>query len=115
MSALNLQTLGTRVLEMRGSRGVRETAREIGISHSTLSRVERGFLPDLETFSKICKWLQINPAEVLGLPDFNTINNQSVCVHFRKDQAIAPTTAEALAQMILAAQNALVVLEEQGG
>lgn len=114
MSTISLQTLGTRVLEMRGSRGVRETAREIGISHSTLSRVERGFLPDLETFSKICKWLQINPAEVLGLPDFNTENNQSVCVHFRKDQAIAPTTATALAQMIIATQNALVILEKEG-
>jgi DNA-binding Xre family transcriptional regulator len=111
MTTLTLQTLGTRVLEKRGSRGVRETAREIEISHSTLSRVERGFLPDLETFSKICKWLEISPADVLG---FASNPSQTICVHFRKDQALAPTTAEALAKMILAAQNALMELEQQG-
>lgn len=114
MSTLTLQTLGTRVLEKRGSRGVRETAREIEISHSTLSRVERGYLPDLETFSKICKWLEINPADVLGLPNFASNTNQRVSVHFRKEQAVAPETAEALAQMILAAQKALMEMEERG-
>lgn len=35
---------------------------EIGISKATLSRIERGSLPDIETFIKICNWLQVeNP------------------------------------------------------
>lgn len=110
MSALTLQTLGIRVLEKRGSRGVRETALEIGISHSTLSRIERGFLPDLETFSKICKWLKIDPSDVLGVSKPES-PNQTVSVHFRKDLAITPTTAEALAQAILCAQRAIMVME----
>ena len=35
---------------------------KIGISKATLSRIERGSLPDIETFIKICNWLQVeNP------------------------------------------------------
>ena len=32
-------------------------AKQIGISKATLSRVENGKVPDLNTFSKIIKWL----------------------------------------------------------
>ena len=49
MQKLTLETLGLKVLEKREDRGVREVAKEIGISPATLSRVERGNLPDLET------------------------------------------------------------------
>lgn len=37
--------------------GIREISKQIGISASTFSRVENGATPDLETFFKICKWL----------------------------------------------------------
>ena len=30
-------------------------------------RVERGNLPDLDTFKKICQWLEVDPGQVLGL------------------------------------------------
>ena len=112
MSKITLESLGRRLLEKRGERGVRDVAREIGISHSTLSRVERGYLPDLETFSKICKWLKINPGDVLGKPAVSKSPRTTVSVHFRKDQTLAPRTAQALAQMILAAQRALVAMDE---
>ena len=94
--------------------GIREAAKEIGVSPATLSRVERGYLPDIETFSKICKWLNINPGEVLGtVPP--AAATPRVAVHFKKDSAIAPTTAQALAQMILAAQRALIASEGNSG
>jgi transcriptional regulator with XRE-family HTH domain len=110
---ISLESLGRKLVEQRGERGVRETAREIGISHSTLSRVERGYLPDLETFSKICKWLKIDPGEVLGVASAAKQAKPKVSVHFRKDQTLAPKTAQALAQMILAAQRALIAMEEE--
>src|SRR6266436_1381200 len=108
MAKLTLQTLGRRLLEKQGDRGVRETAAEIGISPATLSRVERGSLPDLETFRKICRWLKIDPGEVLGIKVAAAPVAPKAAVHFRKDREIAPRTAQALAKLILAAQRALL-------
>ena len=40
--------------------GLREFAKQIGISTSTLSRIERGNKPDLDTVILICKWLKMD-------------------------------------------------------
>lgn len=107
MPKRTLQSLGRKLKEKRGDTGIRVVATEIGISPATLSRVERGHLPDLETFSKICKWLNIDPAEILGIKPVESEMPQ-VAVHFRKETALSPTTAQALAQLILAAQRAML-------
>lgn len=111
-----LQTLGRRLLEARGERGIRAVAAEIGISHATLSRIERGLMPDLETFSKVCRWLGVDPGEVLRIkgrePEAGT-ETPVAAVHFRKDQALQPKTAQALAQLILAASRAMAVREKR--
>jgi transcriptional regulator with XRE-family HTH domain len=111
MGKLTLQTLGRRLSEKQGDRGVRKTAAEIGISPATLSRVERGYMPDLETFGKICRWLEIDPGEVLGIKAAPAAVAPKVAVHFRKDREISPRTAKALANLILAAQRALLYSE----
>ena len=46
--------LAYRVLEKRG---IREVAKEIGLSHGTLSRIERGETFDHVTFIKLFNWL----------------------------------------------------------
>jgi transcriptional regulator with XRE-family HTH domain len=113
MPRLTLEAIGLKVIEKRGDKGVREVAKEIGTSPSTLSRVERGHLPDLETFGKICRWLDIDPGEVLGTkPDAPTRAVASIQTHFRKDDAVNPKTAQALADLILKAHEALVLLED---
>lgn len=116
MPKLPLQALGRRLLDKRGSVGVREAAREIGVSPATLSRVERGHLPDLETFKKICLWLDVDPGQVLGVSPASgpPSPRPEVAVHFRKDRALKPATAQALAQMILAAQRAWLVSKGGG-
>lgn len=108
MPKISIENLASQLQGKRGSTGVRKTAKDIGISPATLSRVENGNMPDLETFSKICKWLQIDPGEILG------INTQlpNVTIEFRKDEAIKPTTSQALAELITAAQAALVKSNE---
>ena len=98
-----LENLGRLVQEKRGDRGVREVARAIGISHATLSRVERGHLPDLENYQKICKWLGVDITSVAGLPK-QAPAGKVPQIHFRKKATVSPQTAQALAQMILAAQ-----------
>lgn len=108
MKRLTLDNIGREVEERRGKTGIRAAAKEIGISASTLSRIENGYLPDLETFKKICEWLDVNPGDVLGTKT-STNSNQSnqTSVHFKKDAAVDKKTAEALATMILSAQRAL--------
>jgi transcriptional regulator with XRE-family HTH domain len=101
-----LEDLGRLLQQRRGSRGIREVAREIGISHATLLRVERGHLPDLENYQKICKWLRIDVASIVG--PVSQVGSQPVPqVHFRKIPTVSPKTAQALANMILAAQAML--------
>ena len=108
MKAPTLQTLGRMLKEKRGGQGIRKVAAEIGISHATLSRVERGFLPDLETFRKICEWLDVDPGKVLRVKSARSEPGQpTVSVHFRKKSSVAPETAQALANLILAAQRAM--------
>lgn len=102
-----LENLGLRVREKRGQQGIRAAAKEIGISHATLSRVERGYLPDLERYEKICKWLGVGVET--GKPRQDAAPPSGVAyVHFRKENTTSPDTAQALAEMILAAQNSLL-------
>jgi transcriptional regulator with XRE-family HTH domain len=99
-----LENLGRLLQEKRGDRGIREVAREIGISHATLSRVERGHLPDLENYQKICRWIGI---DVPSLASISSKKEPSAIpqVHFRKAPTVSPKTAQALAQLILTAQK----------
>lgn len=107
---MTLESLGRMIVKKRGDQGVRAAAKEVGVSPSTLSRVENGHLPDLENFRKICTWLGIDPASVV---DTKATGAQAdvARVHFKKDGAIRRETASALAELILAAQRALDVQE----
>lgn len=100
-----LENLGRRVMEKRGAQGIRAAAKEIGISHATLSRVERGFLPDLENYRKLCVWLGVE-LDQTNVPQNNSVTGVAQ-VHFKKDKNSSPETAQALAELILAAQRAL--------
>ena len=106
-----LASLGKLVARKRGKVGIRTTAREIGLSPATLSRVENGQLPDLENFTKLCRWLEVDPAGVLGF-DPDALDRPTVAVHFRSQQTMVPETAAALQDLILAAQKRLT--EETG-
>ena len=107
MPATSLKSLGALVAKRRGGLGIRAAAAKIGISPATLSRVENGQLPDLENFGKICRWLKIDPAAILGL-DVTGNDPPVAAVHFRKERAMKLETARALAEMILAAQRAIM-------
>lgn len=108
---MQVSRLGPLVRKRRGEQGLRETALEVGVSPATLSRVERGQIPDIDTFSKLCSWLKVDPAEFLGLPRPVKGDKAGVSaerpvpsVHFRAKSATSPQAAQDLAQLILAAQ-----------
>ena len=103
---LPIEEFGRLIAVKRGARGVRAAAADVGTSPATLSRVENGHMPDLETFAKICRWLEKDPREFLGLEHGGDTSRQTV-VHFRKKKTIAPETAVALGELILAAQRAI--------
>ncbi len=86
----------------RGSNGLREAAKEIGeISYTTLSRIEQGNVPDVDTFIRICKWLEM-PTDAFiidGEPEQAGSNKKLVAL-LRSDQTLPRNVAEALIEMI---------------
>ena len=99
MGKFSTREFANRVSKARVGRGIRAVALEIGISHATLSRVEKGHLPDLETFQKICSWLKVDPNEFLGTKQVDR-QTPEVRVHFKKDRTLHPETSKALAELI---------------
>ncbi len=106
MDTIKLNTLGINLQQKRGDKGIREVAKEIGTSPTTLSRVENGHIPDLQTFTKICTWMEVDPGEVLGTKLSDSATSQA-SVHFRKPQTLDSSVANSLANMIVAAQRAM--------
>lgn len=108
---MTLLRLGALLRERRGGRGIRVVADEIGVSPATLTRVEGGRLPDIETFKKICQWLKVNPADILGIDVSSPpgISDEpplpAVAFHPRADRTLLPGAAADLAQLIVAAHR----------
>lgn len=105
MERLSPAGLGQKVARKRGSMGIRAAAGEIGVSAATLSRVERGHLPDSRTLGKICVWVGVDPAAVIGggVPAQRTL--PAVQMGFKQGQAFSAKTAKSLASLIIAAHN----------
>lgn len=109
MAKVTLQNLGTIVREKRGTHGLKEVAAQIGTSAPTLSRIEAGKMPDIQTFRKLCQWLSVDPSSLLGLsaklPE--TTEEGLVVAHLKARREIDPATATALAHAIIQAQKIL--------
>ncbi len=111
--ALTISDLGRLLAAKRGSRGVRAAALDAGVSPATFSRVENGHMPDLETFAKLCGWLQRDPREFLGMDSRESRNEgPAAVVHFKKKKTVSLETAKALGELILAAQRAIRARED---
>ena len=65
-------------------------------------RIEEGRIPDLQTFAKVCRWLERDPGEFLGVATERSTSDR-VTAHFRVDRALDKKTAEALAAMVVLA------------
>jgi transcriptional regulator with XRE-family HTH domain len=104
--AIAIEDFGLLIAQKRAGRGVRAAALDADVSRATLSRVENGHMPDLVTFAKLCKWLNRDPREFLGLETAPS-KEQNAVVHFRKKKTVSLETANALGELILAAQRAM--------
>jgi len=113
MSSLDTQRFSEMIKSKRGSIGLRALATEIGVSASTLSRIEQGNLPDIDTYLKLCDWLEVSPDffTVSGLSEENA--KFGVIAHLRADKSLPSETAEALIRMINLAYDATTNTKEK--
>lgn len=103
---LDKDLLAAMVKTKRGGKGLRDTAKEIGdISPSTLSRVENGKMPDMETFLLLCNWLQVSPAELFKKTEELEAPSDSdtIEIQLRASKKLDPAIANALAELVKAA------------
>jgi transcriptional regulator with XRE-family HTH domain len=89
---MKIEDVARLLSKKRGNMGVRAAAAEIGISPTTLSRVENGHVPDVGTLNKICVWLEEDPSQFTGIGGLQ--------VAFKKKKTAPPKTAQSLARLI---------------
>lgn len=113
---LDTERLASLVKTKRGSRGLRDTAKEIGnVSPSTISRVENGKTPDMETFLALCDWLEVPPAELIkNTEEEETLDTpDAISIQLRADKNLDPAIANALASLVKAAYKDLSGKKEE--
>ena len=114
---IDLPKLSAFLRTRRAEKGLRATAEEIGgVSASTLSRIEQGNVPDLDTFMRICRWLGVEPSEfmaaqgkgktVLASAEAASQTPEVIEAHLRADRVLPPETIDALSQMVRLAYKA---------
>ena len=97
---LDTQKLADMVKSKRGKTGLRTIAEEIGISASTLSRIEQGNLPDVETFIILCRWLNVSTEYFTNDNPQEKSPQEQFLAHLRADRTLPESTARALMEMI---------------
>ncbi|WP_462251152.1 helix-turn-helix domain-containing protein [Ekhidna sp.] len=103
-SSIDSSKLSHMIKSKRGKQGLRAAAQEIGISAPTLSRIEQGNLPDIDTYVKICDWLNVSSDYFTsGVPEQNT--QDLVVTSLRADKTLSPETVESLVNFINLAYN----------
>jgi len=103
VTTLNSDLLSGMIKEKRGKTGLREIAKEIGdVSAATISRIESGKVPDVETFIKICKWLG-TPTDTFIKDTENSkpkSNKEHIVAHLRAEKELDQSTIQMLMKMI---------------
>ena len=93
------------VKSKRADRGLRAAAHEIGdVSASTLSRIEQGSIPDVNTFLLLCNWLGV-PTDTFIINETSQegvaqTEAEKIVAHLRADRVLPKSTAQALIEMI---------------
>ena len=89
---MDINDLAPLVLQERGNMGVRAAAKEIGVSPTTLTRVEKGNIPDVKTLGKFCKWLGEEPTKFTGI--------MGLQIAFKNKSTMPPEAAQSMAKLI---------------
>ena len=90
--------LRTRRREQRLS--LRDLAAEIDVSLNTLSRVERGHVPDLRNFQRIVDWLDVPAESVLVSEADLVVTPEVIARHLRSDRLLSAEAATRIAKIV---------------
>ena len=102
-STLNTELLSSMLKQKRGKRGLRAVANEIGdVSFATLSRIEQEKIPDVDTFVKICKWLEVSTDTfIIKSGNLDSASTKDIVIaHLRSEKTLSGETVNMLIQMI---------------
>lgn len=108
-SKLNLEALVAALENERKQRKLswRALAREAGVSPSTLTRMQQGKLPDVDTFARLVHWLGVSADDFLagGKPTGRSKPHPvtAASVHLRSQKELSPKAAKALDELMRAA------------
>ena len=79
---------------------LRDLAEETGVSLNTLSRVERGHVPDLKNFQRIVDWLEVPTGSFLVDEPDPAATPEVIARHLRSDRLLTPDAAAEIAGMV---------------
>jgi transcriptional regulator with XRE-family HTH domain len=100
---VDIDQLGNLIRKRRKKLGLnlRDVAAETEVSFNTLSRVERGQVPDLNTFRKLITWLGLEPARFFELSRTRFESTpEIVAEHLRNDPFLPKQAAERIAGIV---------------
>lgn len=104
--SLDTKKFSEMIKSKRGNIGLRALAAEINVSASTLSRIEQGNLPDIDTYLKLCDWLEVSTEFFTNSDEKEENIKPKVIAHLRADKSLPQDTAETLIKMINLAYEA---------
>ncbi len=110
MAELGPANLGSMLRSRRreGHLSLRDLADNIDVSVNTLSRVERGHVPDLKNFRRIVEWLEV-PGERFLESGEMTSTPRLIAHHLQADHRLSREAAARIAQLVDEMYQQLVV------
>jgi transcriptional regulator with XRE-family HTH domain len=101
MSNVDASGLAASLRKARRARrlSLRDLADQIGVSFNTLSRVERGFWPDLKNYQAIVGWLELPASTFLG-PLESASTPDVITKHLFSDPLLSAEGAEEIATLV---------------
>jgi len=96
----NISRLGAILRAQRTERrlSLRDLADQIGVSLNTLSRVERGHVPDLVNFQRIIDWLDMPAENFLEASESSTTN--AIAKHLLADRRLSKDAADKIVELV---------------
>lgn len=107
-STLDTELLAGMLKTKRGGKGLRAVADEIGsVSFTTLSRIEQGRIPDVDTFIRICKWLEVSTETfILYSHSSKAVSSKDrIVAHLRAEKELSKDHVNMILNMIDLAYN----------
>ncbi|WP_051878614.1 helix-turn-helix domain-containing protein [Chryseobacterium sp. FH1] len=106
-STLDTELLAGMLKTKRGTQGLRAIAEEIGsVSFATLSRIEQGRIPDVDTFIRICKWLEVSTETFILSSSTKAVSSKDrIVAHLRAEKELSKEHVNMILNMIDLAYN----------